>query len=88
MLAPGGRLVELGKLRVWSSEEVRRFRWDVSYATLLLDARTVRAAPTLGAELRQIAEAVHLEELKLPPVKVFALSAAVEALGKPTSLKS
>lgn len=80
ILAPGGRAVELGKLRVWSVQAVNRFREDILYATMLLDARTMRAAPTLAVDLRAIAAAVHARELKLPPMSVFDFSDALQAL--------
>eukprot|EP00434_Breviolum_minutum_P037668 symbB.v1.2.033409.t1/scaffold4146.1/size43890/7 len=79
ILAPGGRAVELAKLRVWSLQAVRAFREDILYATMLLDARTVRAAPTLAVDLRSIAAAIHARELTLPPVSVFDFSDALQA---------
>ncbi|CAE7837281.1 ppsC [Symbiodinium sp. CCMP2592] len=71
VLGPGGRFLELGKLRVWSSRSVRRFRRDVVHATMLLDARVAFAAVSLARELRAIAAAIQEGELQLPPTSVF-----------------
>ncbi|CAE7508184.1 ppsC [Symbiodinium microadriaticum] len=59
VLAPAGRFLELGKLRVWSSPSVQRFRSDVVHATMLLDTRVALAAVSLARELRSIAAAVE-----------------------------
>ncbi|CAE7453881.1 ppsC [Symbiodinium natans] len=92
VLAPGGRFVELGKLRVWSAQSVQHFRRDVIHATMLLDARVAGAAPSLAKELRAIAAAVqaihpsifHEKTLAgvLCPAEAFQLLQSARQVGK------
>jgi NADPH:quinone reductase-like Zn-dependent oxidoreductase len=78
-LRQGGRFVEIGKLGIWSAEQVAQRRPDVSYFTFDLDQSIDQDAGlphrTLG-EVRAWFEAGRLRPL---PQRVFPVQEAVEA---------
>ena len=79
ILAPGGRFLEIGKREIWSQEQVRAVRPDVSYfpydlAQLLLQ-NPADLNPILGEVLREI----EAGSLKPIPHRDFPIESAASA---------
>ncbi|MEZ5979753.1 MAG: SDR family NAD(P)-dependent oxidoreductase [Planctomycetota bacterium] len=78
-LAPNGRFVEIGKIGVWTREQVAAVRPDVAY-TVFDMADVFTADHALHAEmLRDLADRFERGELRALPVRRFALADAIPA---------
>ncbi|MET9428342.1 SDR family NAD(P)-dependent oxidoreductase [Streptomyces sp. NPDC003036] len=81
-LAPGGRFVELGKIGVWTPEEMRAERPDVAYHNFDLGELPADALDRLNhAILREVAEHIEAGRLTALPTVGYALDEVEEAFG-------
>jgi len=79
ILTEGGRFIELGKLDIWSQDEARNYRPDVSYVAFELGVGEARGPhmmeKVLGPQLSRMLEG-SLEPL---PAKVYSLADVASA---------
>jgi myxalamid-type polyketide synthase MxaB len=79
VLRQGGRFVEIGKLGIWTPEQVAERRPDVAYFTFDLDQAIDRDAGLPHATLGQVREWFETGRLRPLPQRVFPVHEAVEA---------
>jgi acyl transferase domain-containing protein/NADPH:quinone reductase-like Zn-dependent oxidoreductase/acyl carrier protein len=79
VLAPGGTFVEIGKRDIWTTEQMRQHRPDVSYHLLALDELLRDRPGQVGEVLGGIVERIHTGELRPLPAQVYPLTEAVMA---------
>jgi NADPH:quinone reductase-like Zn-dependent oxidoreductase/3-oxoacyl-(acyl-carrier-protein) synthase len=79
VLARGGRFLEMGKNGIWTQDQVRRFRPDVSYAAFDLQAVARERPEHIEALLRGLARDLDRGFLRPAPLRVFALVDAKRA---------
>ncbi|MFL5339449.1 MAG: SDR family NAD(P)-dependent oxidoreductase [Gemmataceae bacterium] len=82
VLAPGGRLLEIGKQGIWSHEQVAQRRPDVAYHVLALDRMMADTPAEAGAVLRDLASEFASGKLQPPPVAAVPVSDAAMAFRK------
>lgn len=81
-LGQGGRFVELGKIGVWSTEQVRAERPDVAYANFDLSELPEAELTQLNKQiLRTVTELVASGALAPLPTAAYALDEVDEAFG-------
>jgi acyl transferase domain-containing protein/acyl carrier protein len=78
-LGPGGRFVELGKIGIWSEEQLRAERPDVSYFPFDLGEVAAADPALIAAMLRELSEALDTGALAKLPIEVFPLHEAATA---------
>jgi acyl transferase domain-containing protein len=78
-LKSGGRFVELGKIGIWSEEQIHLARPDVSYFPFDLGEVAQREPTLIASMLRELAHAVEVGTLQPPPISTFALRDAAAA---------
>ena len=79
VLRHGGRFVELGRLNVWTEEEVAQTRPDVSFHHFLMGT-VAKEEPGLAARLLQeTVDAIEDGLIRPTPVRVFPADRVVEA---------
>jgi myxalamid-type polyketide synthase MxaB len=78
-LAPGGRLVEIGKIGIWDEQQIRAVRPDVSYFSFDLLALARQEPELIGRLFTELRERFGREELKPLPHKVFPVEEVVAA---------
>ena len=78
-LASGGRFVELGKLEIWSDQQVREQRPDVSYFRFDLLEVAARDPQPLRQRLLRLVAASQDKTLPALPVSAFALDQCKDA---------
>ena len=64
MLAQGGRFLEIGKVGIWSPEEMAAARPDVAYHVIALDALSAEQPELVGEMLLELARALGAGELQ------------------------
>ena len=79
ILAEGGRFVEIGKIGIWSQEEVGETRADVSYFPFDL-GEVVQQQPAVMAQLKEsLTQQWNQGELEALPHKVFSFTQITDA---------
>ncbi len=78
-LAPAGHFIELGKLGIWSEEQIRQRRPDVAYHVLALDQLMQASSPEVGVVLRELCRSFEEGEVEPPPLTSFPLASATAA---------
>lgn len=78
-LKPGGRFVELGKIGIWSEEQMRAARPDASYFPFDLGELAAASPPLIAAMMRDLSDALDTGALAPLPVEVFPLRDAATA---------
>lgn len=79
VLAPGGRFVEIGKLDIWTQDQVSHSRPDVSYFTFDLSEVTQEISSSFNSVLNQVTAWMDLGSVKALPVDVFSASEVAAA---------
>jgi myxalamid-type polyketide synthase MxaB len=79
VLRQGGRFVEIGKLGIWTPEQVTQRRPDVSYFTFDLDQAISRDPGLPHRTFGQVCEWFETGRLRPLPQRVFPVQEAVEA---------
>ena len=79
VLAPGGRFLEIGKRDIWSLDQVRAARPDVSYYPYDLAELLQQKPAELNAMLGQMLREVETDDLKPIPHTEFAVDSAAAA---------
>jgi acyl transferase domain-containing protein/NADPH-dependent curcumin reductase CurA len=75
----GGHFLEIGKTGIWTEEQVARLGRGIHYSVIFL-GQDRQDRPALLADLLQgLADRIDRGELRVPPVRVFALDDAVSA---------
>jgi acyl transferase domain-containing protein/acyl carrier protein len=72
VLAPGGRFVEIGKLNIWTPDQIASSRSDVSYFTFDLSEVTQDVSSSFSSVLSQVTAWMDLGSVKALPVDVFS----------------
>ncbi|MET7419856.1 type I polyketide synthase [Dactylosporangium sp. NPDC005555] len=81
-LAPGGRFVELGKLDVWTPEQMRAARPDVTYACFDLSETDPGATRALHRRiLTAVLDGIAAGTLRPLPTTLYTIDEAAEAFG-------
>ncbi|SEF79494.1 Acyl transferase domain-containing protein [Saccharopolyspora kobensis] len=81
-LAEGGRFVELGKIGIWSPEQMRERRPDVEYHNFdLSELPAAELDSVTGKVLRIVADGVRAGEISPPPTTSYSLDEVEEAFG-------
>ncbi len=79
ILAEGGRFVEIGKIGIWSQEEVEEKRADVSYFPFDL-GEVVQQQPAVMAQLKEsLTQQWNQRKLQALPHKVFSSTQITDA---------
>ncbi len=78
-LAPGGRFVELGKLEIWSDQQVQEQRPDVCYHRFDLLEVAARDPQPLRQRLLALVEAAQKQKLPDLPTSAFPLEQCKDA---------
>ncbi|GJM23218.1 MAG: polyketide synthase [Planctomycetota bacterium] len=78
-LAEGGRFIEIGKLGIWSPEQVSAERADVEYHAFDMVDVTLADPQLLSALQSSLCTGLDDGSLRPPPVKVFPVTEAVSA---------
>jgi myxalamid-type polyketide synthase MxaB len=78
-LKQGGRFVEIGKLGIWTAEQVAKRRPDAVYYTFDLDREIDRDAGLTHATLGQVRQWFEEGRLRPLPQRVFPVQDVVEA---------
>jgi NADPH:quinone reductase-like Zn-dependent oxidoreductase/acyl carrier protein len=78
-LGTGGRFVEIGKLGIWSREQMQQTRPDVSYWPFDLLEVSLSEPEVVGQMLGELMGLVEQQVLQPLPQQVFELSEVVEA---------
>ena len=78
-LKRGGRFVELGKIGIFSDEQMRAVRPDVSYFPFDLGEVAAADPPMIAAMMRELSDALETRALAPLPVEVFPLRDAAAA---------
>ncbi|MBW4514700.1 MAG: aminotransferase class I/II-fold pyridoxal phosphate-dependent enzyme [Timaviella obliquedivisa GSE-PSE-MK23-08B] len=77
-LAPGGRFVEIGKIGIWTAQQMHKIRSDVAYLPFdLLDISNQK--PSLMSDLLQTLLPRFQQDLKPLPYTVFSITEAASA---------
>ena len=71
LMAPKGRFIELGRLGIWSAEQVAASRPDVAYHVLDLPEVAAREPERAGMWLRELIDMFGAEQLRPLPVQTF-----------------
>jgi acyl transferase domain-containing protein len=79
VMAQNGRFVELGKIGIWTPEQVARFRPDIDYSVLYLGDYFVSDPARIRHGLDAIAEKITAGELHPLPVTTYTLPEASTA---------
>jgi myxalamid-type polyketide synthase MxaB len=72
-LKRGGRFVEIGKIGIWSDEQVRAARPDVAYFPFDLGEVIARDPGLLASMMREVAQAFEDGTLQPLPIETFSL---------------
>lgn len=72
VLAPGGRFVEIGKLDIWTADQIASARSDVSYFTFDLSEVTQNVSSSFNSVLSQVTAWMDLGSVKALPVDIFS----------------
>ncbi len=78
-LAPGGRFIEIGKIGIWSAEQIQEQRPDVTYVAFDLLERFQAEPRAIVGILQDLMPAFRSRELCPLPHQTFAIEAAVSA---------
>ena len=78
-LAEKGRFVEIGKIKIWTEEEMRETRPDVAYFPFDLGIEEDNSPGLLKEMLGELAAAFEEGALSPSPMKVYAMSDAIDA---------
>jgi acyl transferase domain-containing protein/NADPH:quinone reductase-like Zn-dependent oxidoreductase/SAM-dependent methyltransferase len=73
-LASGGRFVEIGKLDIWTPEQVAQSRPDVSYFTVDMDETTQDVLDGFNAALNQVTAWIDQGSIQALPVEIFQVA--------------
>ncbi len=79
LLAAGGRFVEIGKIGVWDTEQVRQKRADITYFIFDLLDLAQQQPGLITAMLTQLMQAFTQGRLKPLPATVFPIEESVSA---------
>ncbi len=79
VLAPAGRFVEVGKIGVWDSDQVKQVRPDASYFVLDLGEEVGRNPDLIGGMLRDLMREFAAGMLRPLPRHVFPMPQATDA---------
>ena len=79
VLAAGGRFLEIGKNNIWTSDDVRAVRPDVTYHAIDLTADMEQAPDTIAPALRALVADVARGSLRRLPRRVFGPDRAADA---------
>ncbi|MEP0910770.1 SDR family NAD(P)-dependent oxidoreductase [Leptolyngbya sp. GB1-A1] len=79
ILRRSGRLIEIGKQGIWSTEQVAQVRSDVAYHIMDLMQTTQEQPQTIQALLSQLLQQFHSRGLQPLPHKVFDRSQSIAA---------
>jgi myxalamid-type polyketide synthase MxaB len=72
VLAPGGRFVEIGKLDIWTAEQMAATRRDVSYFTFDLSEVAQDVSSSFNTVLTQVASWMDAGRVKALPIDAFS----------------
>ena len=78
-LAKNGRFVEIGKRDIWTAEQVRNKRVDITYHILALDQMAADEPQNVSRLLQEVIELFEAQLLRPIPEKVFPLTEAISA---------
>jgi 8-amino-7-oxononanoate synthase len=78
-LAEGGRFVEIGKIDIWTAEQMAAVRPDVSYLPFDLSEEELKRPGLVHGMLDEVFAWLERGELNLLPHKVFAVDDVVSA---------
>lgn len=79
VLKRGGRFIELGKIGIWSEEQVTDLNKDISYFPIAIDRLAQEDPKFVGEILNQLAQLFEKKTFKPLPRKVFAFPNAIDA---------
>ncbi len=79
ILSPGGRFLEIGKVGIWSPEQVRDYRSDIEYYTIALDDLSANQPKLVQELFQELLTLFKAGKLKPLPHKVYAIDEAVSA---------
>ncbi|MGE3806112.1 MAG: SDR family NAD(P)-dependent oxidoreductase, partial [Gemmataceae bacterium] len=80
VLCRGGHFLEMGKRGIWTAEQVRALRPDVSYSVVALERLGIENPAALGAMLRELMEQFAAGQFRPLPATVYPLANAAAAL--------
>jgi myxalamid-type polyketide synthase MxaB len=78
-LARGGRFVEMGKIGIWSEDQVNSLRPDVTYYPFDLGQEELRQPGLMASMLKELQEKFENGSLRPLPYKIFPIRDAVAA---------
>lgn len=78
-LAPGGRFIEIGKIGIWSRDEMAAYRPDIAYSAFDLGALGEAGGAILADLLDETMREIESGDLRPLPVKEFPLERAPAA---------
>ncbi|MBA3772881.1 MAG: alpha/beta fold hydrolase [Ramlibacter sp.] len=76
VLARGGRFIEIGKIGIWSAEQMAAYRPDISYASFDLGEIDDTGGRMQAELLGDVVRAFEAGELEPLPVKIFPITRA------------
>ncbi|MBF0520076.1 MAG: SDR family NAD(P)-dependent oxidoreductase, partial [Nitrospirae bacterium] len=79
VLSNGGRFIEIGKIGIWTEEDVKHNRPDISYYSFDMGEVSQKNSTAIQDMLKQISSHVSAGELKPLFHKVFSITDAVSA---------
>ncbi len=79
VMARNGAFLELGKTRIWTSEEVRRYRPDIRYSVIALNELIVNKPDQTAAAFQALIERFRQRALQPLPVESFPAEQTVDA---------
>jgi len=79
ILSEGGRFLEIGKVGIWTPEQVKAHRPDVAYYTIALDDLSKHQPQLIGELFQELLALFESGQLKPLPHKVYSIEEAVSA---------
>ncbi|MDZ7335183.1 MAG: SDR family NAD(P)-dependent oxidoreductase [candidate division KSB1 bacterium] len=79
VLAKQGRFLEIGKIGIWSPQQVKNFRSDVAYFTIALDDLLYQDSRSVMLMLEELMEQFNLGKLQPLHHHVFSMDQVVDA---------
>lgn len=79
VLKPGGRFVEIGAIGIWTEEQVKAFRGDISYERFDMLNEEIAEPGMMGRMLRDAMGRLERKEIKPIPHKAFAAEEVVNS---------
>jgi acyl transferase domain-containing protein/NADPH:quinone reductase-like Zn-dependent oxidoreductase/acyl carrier protein len=78
-LSPGGQFLEIGLRELWSMEQVREIRADVTYHPLMLGGLCTDDPDSIRAMYAALSALLDAGQIPAPPVRSFPITAAESA---------